>query len=195
MSAAEDFLYSYLKDLSLTRFSKHCPLVQFTADEVEEYNVSSKLGDEFSMIMLWGEAGTLIFKTHYTDAVGRTLAAKAMNIDERQVTTETIRAYMNEFNNLMGGHFRGTLETKNTLLGMSLPFSSRGEDEIEFFKLRDKQFSVKRWTLRGEPQLNLVFSCEMRLDEPQQIETLRSVLNEALEADRGADNSGDIEFL
>jgi|GEM_PF-6754072 len=195
MSAAEDFLYGYLRDLTLTRFSKHCPLVQFTAKELEEYTESSKLGDELSMIMLWGEAGTLIFKTHYSEHSGRYLAARAMNLDERQINKETIRAYMNEFNNLMGGHFRGTLETGNTLLGMSLPFTAGGDDELEFFKLRDKKFSVKRWVLQGEPELSVVFSCEMRLDEPQQIDSLRAKLSEALEADRGSDNSGDIEFL
>lgn len=195
MSTAEDLLHNYLRDLSVTRFAKHCPLVQFEATEPVDHKENAILGDEFSMIMLWGEAGSLIFKTHYTEKTGRTLAALAMNIEESKVDRETIRAYMNEFNNLMGGHFRGTLETKQLLLGMSLPFTALGKDETAFFKLRDSQFSVKRWSLGNNSDLNLICTCEVKVDEPKQIESLRESLYEALEADKGSDSSGDIEFL
>jgi hypothetical protein len=194
-SRAGEFLKNYLIDLSASRMGKHCPQYTFEAREGQSYDTNHLAAEETSMIMMWSQAATIILKIHYNIDVARQIAATALAQTLHITTDEMVRAYMNEFNNLQGGFFRGVLEDEKYLIGMSLPFNARGSDESLYFTIRNQDFIYTEWKLKSSENHEFSCSSEILINESCGFLKAESSLTSALEKDKVTDGGGDIEFF
>lgn len=192
---AGNFLRDYLVNLSAIRMAKHCLPLNFESVNVETYEGKPIVEDEISLIMLWGESATIVLKTHYNLEVARKVASTAIGLQLAETSDEMVRAYMNEFNNLQGGFFRGILEEENLLIGMSLPFVARGSDELLYFNNRDDRYIYTKWILKSSDGHEFKCSSEILLHDSNGFLGAESHLITALDNDKKTDGGGDIEFF
>lgn len=192
---ANNFLQNYIIEMSASRLTKHCQTLKFKSDSISAYEKSLVLGDEISMILLWGEIGSVVLKAHYNIDVAKNICANALGISNENVTLEMVRAYMNEYNNLMGGFFRGVLESAKVIVGMSLPFITKGVDEECFFKIRDPRYTFTKWDVKSDKGHLLSCTSEILVLNPKLILENELVLNDALENDKKNQDIGNVEFF
>lgn len=194
-SKSTSMLSNFFIKLSTSRLHKHCPAMSFKPIDIDPYeNSVEKLGDEFSMIMLWGEIGSVIFKTHFNMEVARAISANALNLDPDSISDDLVRGYMNEFNNLMGGYFRSLLDKHNVLMGMSLPFTTKGTHELFFFKIRDQRYDFTKWKLQSNEGHIIECTSEILIINEECLFRCEKILIEGLQNDMEI-NANNIEYI
>lgn len=192
---ANNFLQNYIIEMSASRLTKHCQTLKFKSDSISSYDKSAILGDEISMILLWGEIGSVVLKAHYRCDTAQDICANALGITKENVNIEMVRAYMNEYNNLMGGFFRGVLESAKVLVGMSLPFITKGADEECFFKIRDPRYTFTKWDVKSDRGHVISCTSEILILNPKLILENEAVLTKALDDDKKNEEIGNVEFF
>lgn len=192
---ANNFLQNYIIEMSASRLTKHCQTLKFKSDSISAYEKSVILGDEISMILLWGEIGSVVLKSHYKMDVAQDICANALGIQRENVNVEMVRAYMNEYNNLMGGFFRGVLESAKVIVGMSLPFTTKGADEECFFKIRDPRYTFTKWDVKSDKGHIISCTSEILILNPRLILDNENIMNTALENDKQNNDIGNVEFF
>ncbi len=190
------FLSDFFYNLSQTRMAKHCPSdFTFTTSEFEEHTKCEVMGEDNSIILLWGEAGAMVFKVHYDIEIVAPYAAAALMKPLAEISRDTARAYMNEYLNLYAGYFRGITEEKKLVFGMSLPFHTRGMDELIFFKLRDQRFKFYKWKMNDQNGKCFYCTCEIMPLDHIAFLNLKDALLKDLENDKSSDIDGEIQFF
>lgn len=99
------------------------------------------LGHIFGAVIVQGTDFRLTIKIHSDLKPIRPLCARNMQIPEDEVGERMMRDFLREVANLLGGAMRTELARNSVDSGLSLPFSSRGFDEV-FFDATESDKSV-----------------------------------------------------
>lgn len=189
------FFERMLKEISKNRLNKYCNGANVKLDLNLKEDNRDVYGEEMSIIMLWGHIGSVVLKTHYTMQGAKALAAIGMNKPASEIPSKVARDFLREYSNMQAGYIRGLFEKYSVLLGMSLPFSAKGEDEVIFKKIRDPRSQVSKWSLQFGT-FALTGSSEVFLPDPATIESIRNQLEkEVLEDSISTENDGDVQFI
>ncbi len=196
LDAAYVFLKYYLKENSRQTFLRYSRATEITIVDLPEEPADTALAEEMSLILLWGKLGTIILKTHFDPSdLSTHLAQNFANSSNNNLKLS--RDFIKEFSNMQAGYIRGLLEEHNILVGMSLPFSTCGTDEIKFRKIRDPGVDLTIWKLVDANQKSIRCSAEIILNDFTVVRDIQS----RLEADIIKNNSskveddGDVEFI
>ena len=127
--------------------SKNRLSLQLVDFEKERETVYSKW---LAMILLCGPHLEVTFKVHYSTEVGRSFLAKATKRTVDEVVFEKVQDFFREYCNTFGGGFKAVLDSQNIVIGLSLPLSIRGSDEILFSRRKDYEKNVRFWKLKAD---------------------------------------------
>ncbi len=157
---------------------------------------SESFAEHMSIILLWSEIGSMTLKTHFSLLTSQRLTARVLGRPVDQISERSAMDFMREFNNMVGGRLRGDFEKNQILIGMSLPFLTRGEDEVVFRNIRDPRSKCRVWKLKS-PENELYFSTEVCLVDGKPIDAARSQLEAELQKkDQDApDGAGEVDFF
>ena len=124
---------------------------------------------EMSIIMLWGEIGSITLKVHFSLDIASALSSKTSNVSIEKIESQLAKEFIKEFSNHQGGYLKGFFEKSNFVMGMSLPFLARGVDEIIFRKIRDPRASFDVFKINID-DLQLFLTSEICLIDSSAIE-------------------------
>lgn len=175
-------IQNLITSYSANRLSQYCRGLAIRAEELapERAGPTGAYGEEMSLILISGNSGTIILKTHFDIAVARRLAAHTYERPETEVSDEIACEFIKEYSNLLAGAFRGAFEKYGLLMGMSLPFLSPGDDEVLYQKARESSIGHGLWTLASDLGA-VVCSAEIKLANPDEI-ALLTILSDRLAA-------------
>ncbi len=199
-SSTEEFLEEYIVQsarLGLKKYVKDDTFSITNLTDVEAFRPDGKsFSEHMSIILLWSSIGSMIFKVHFTLTTAKKLTAKVLETNLTHVSDKSAMDFMREFNNIIGGSLRGDFEKNQILVSMSLPFLTKGEDELVFRNIKDQRARCRIWRLsNGDSEV--ICSTEICLLEAKSIENVRESLQKLLDARalESVDSSGEIEFL
>ena len=103
-------------------------------------------GHWMSFILMSGEAFRLVFKVHYSTAAATFFASRAYETEQGDLSKTRAIDFMKEYCNVTAGGLKLHLEKHGLKLGVSLPSTTRGFDEI-FFR-RNQNAQADFWALQ-----------------------------------------------
>ena len=99
-------------------------------------------GHWMSFILLSGEALRIVFKVHYATADASFFASRAYGIEQNVCSKPRALDFVKEFCNVTAGALKASLENYGLKLGVSLPSTTRGFDEIFFRRNQNAQSDI-----------------------------------------------------
>lgn len=136
-----------------------------------------------TLILMFGEALRLVFKTHFSSHTAGFFASKAFRLEREEVSAERCKDFFREFANVVTGKIKLSLLDSGIVSSVSLPVLTRGFDEVFFSN--PNSAVVKSWSLECE---NESFFCTVSMETfvEIRIEMTDKVIS---------DDVGDVEFL
>ncbi len=188
-------LMALIAQASASRFGKYCKIDFQVKDDCPELT-DAKYASEIGMIMIWGSLGAVTLKVHFDIDVAIRYTAQSLGHAVDQVTEKTAREFVREMGNLIAGYLRGFFGKNKVVLGMSLPFLAKGEDESIFRKIRDPRAHFNRWILKS-PLGDLNCTAEVLFLEVETIAILNPIIKTEIEVFRSKTepDDGDVEFI
>jgi len=159
---------------------------------IEEHpNINASiLGHWMSVILISGRKLKIAFKVHYSSKNGGIIVGTKSKRRKSEITHLMIFDRLKEYCNLTGGSIKQCLGDENSKTGLSLPFVTRGFDEVLFIdraRRAGKQKIRSVWNLCAA-DYHVTCSSEVQILDWTCLDTIQRV-------ERTAETEGEIEFL
>ncbi len=140
--------------------------MKFTARKVIPDKVVH--GKWLAMILLCGQDLEITFKIHYNSSVGRKLLSKIVSKDPTEIPHAKIQDYFRELCNTCAGEIKATLSQQDVVIGLSLPLSVRGSDQVMFSQRENYLVHSYFWHIDSDIG-PIVASVHVELINPQNL--------------------------
>lgn len=137
-------------------------------------------GHWMSLILLTGDLFTAKFKTHYNSALAIEFASKQLGPKSSEINK--LNDFFKEYCNLVVGVVRRNLNENKIETGMSLPFLTRGFEEIFFFSKESNDQWISNWLITLN---DTSIHCSLEINE----------LNSDWSLSEALEDKGGIEFF
>jgi hypothetical protein len=143
-----------------------------------------------AVILVSGSALRVTFKAHYMTRDAKKFAAEAFAKASDQVTDAQAADFMKEFCNLTAGGIKLVLEVSKIPVGISLPLTTRGFDEIFDSQVDEPTAFMTRWCLVSA-EAKIWCSATIEIYDSARLQAADLKITDTDEKAPG----GDIEFL
>ena len=141
-------------------------------------------GHWMSIIMIGGGSLRITLKTQYGHRAIREIGS------EKQINENTdISSVMKELSNVVGGFIKQVLESKGFKLGMSLPLTTHGFDEVFYSIYSNSNIYKDSWDFKCS-DYSISYSVIIEVYDRETHELLKGVPTSL-----DSDESGDVQFL
>lgn len=118
-------------------------------------------GKWMAMILVCGADLEVTLKVHYDSQVGRLLLSAASKKDVNDIDPCRIQDFFREYCNTCAGELKAILAKQNISVGLSLPLSLRGSDQIVF--AQQGEYANKSKLIKVESDFGS-FACSTHLE-------------------------------
>ena len=129
-------------------------------------------GKWLAMILLCGPDLEITFKVHYNSSVGRNLLSRSAGKEPTEIPHEKVQDFFREVCNTCAGELKSILTKQEVVIGLSLPLSVRGSDQVMFTQRDDYFDNSHFWHVKSDAGY-LVCSVHVELINPDNVTKIK----------------------
>ena len=147
-----------------------------TVEEIKESR--EVLAHWVSLILVSGERVRITFRAHFATRDAKFLASKAYLTDTASLSSDEAYDFMKEFCNVCAGRMKRLFLQNEVDVGISLPFITRGFDQIFDLPSQDRFSTDDKWRLVCD---STAIDCSVRIESGEPVAIAEFTSNDSAE--------------